>query len=247
MHHNDENGFFEGLFCFFKNLRESMGSRKKFFSFLRRNIPNILTLSRIFASFFIHSLMMGALYSFFVHRQIVWDPSLTKITICLVIYAQVSDFIDGLLAWLLEIETEWGGLIDRYADKILNTPFFLWMIAFYIIILASNLSNILVYLIIAFLLALATLEVILAWYAHKGSQLKLRIKPSWAGKIKMFLECVLATVWLIGFLVPGIWNLNSSSQEGMKLILVILILATFFALGSAYGYYKDHGRELSIR
>jgi len=224
-----------------------MGSRKKFFSFLRRNISNILTLSRIFASFFIHSLMIGALYSFLNHGKVIWDPSLTKIIIYLVICAQASDFIDGLLAYLLKIASEWGGLLDRYADKILNTPFFFWMVAFYIIILASNLSNILVYLIIAFLLALATLEVILAWYAHKGSQLKLRIKPSWAGKIKMFLECVLATVWLIGFLVPETWNLNSSSQEGMKIILVILILTTVFALGSAYGYYKDHGRELSLR
>lgn len=242
-----ENGFFEGLFCFFKNLRESMGSRKKFFSFLRRNISNILTLSRIFASFLIHSLMIGALYSFFVHRQIVWDPSLTKITICLVIYAQVSDFLDGLLAWLLEITTEWGGLIDRYADKILNTPFFLWMITFYLIILASNLSNVSAYLIIAFLLALATLEITLARYAVKGSQLKLRIKPSWAGKTKMFLECILVTIWLIGFLAPGTYGLNSSSQGGMKLVLAILILATVFALGSAYGYYKDHSEELSLQ
>lgn len=224
-----------------------MGSVKKFLSFLRKNVSNILTLFRIFASFFIHSLMIGALYSFLNQGKVIWDPSLTKIIIYLVICAQVSDFLDGLLAYLLEIASEWGGLLDRYADKILNTPFFFWMITFYLIILASNLSNVLAYLIIAFLLALATLEVTLARYAIKGSRLKLRIRPSWAGKTKMFLECVLVIVWLIGFLAPGTLGLNSSSQEGMKLILVILMLATAFALGSAYGYYKDHGRELSLR
>jgi len=224
-----------------------MGSRRKFFSFLRKNISNILTLSRIFGAFLIHSLMIGALYSFFAYHKVIWSPTLTKMTIYTLIYTQLTDFFDGLLAKLLKIETEWGGLLDRYADKILNAPFFLWMIAFYVVVLISNLSSVLVYFILMLLFSLTVQEVILMRFAIRGSQLKLRIKPSWSGKIKTFLECVLATTFLIGFLMPGTLGLDSSSQDGMKIVLVILALANIFALGSAYGYYKDHGEALSLR
>lgn len=80
-------------------------------SFLRRQIANIITLSRIVGVFFIFWLTPFT------------DSYAQLLVILLYIAVSATDFLDGFLARKLKIESDFGKIFDPLADKILVLVF----------------------------------------------------------------------------------------------------------------------------
>ena len=89
------------------------------------NLPNKLTMLRIFMSFVIIAVLllpfdaMGIeLYHLFITYTIVVDVRYL-ISVVLFILASLTDFLDGYIARKYHLVTDFGKMIDAIADKIL--------------------------------------------------------------------------------------------------------------------------------
>jgi len=86
---------------------------------MRKNIPNILTVSRIAAVLIFVVLASLADYSVIRDKEYVWW--LRLIAYILAILAGVTDLLDGYLARRFKVVSDFGALMDPLADKIFVT------------------------------------------------------------------------------------------------------------------------------
>ncbi|MCI8545405.1 MAG: CDP-diacylglycerol--glycerol-3-phosphate 3-phosphatidyltransferase [Bacilli bacterium] len=89
------------------------------------NLPNKITLSRIFLTLFIIIILIFpfeatgiAIPKLFVNESIVIDIKYIVAGILFII-ASLTDFLDGYLARKLDIVTDFGKMLDAIADKVL--------------------------------------------------------------------------------------------------------------------------------
>ncbi|MBV0899360.1 MAG: CDP-diacylglycerol--glycerol-3-phosphate 3-phosphatidyltransferase [Wolbachia endosymbiont of Fragariocoptes setiger] len=73
---------------------------------LKRNLPNILTISRVLA-------IPAIILSFYIK-----DRHANLITILIFIFACITDFFDGYLARTWKVQSRFGRLFDPIADKL---------------------------------------------------------------------------------------------------------------------------------
>lgn len=92
------------------------------------NLPNKITMSRIFLSIFIIVLLLFPIDAMgivmpkvFVNETIVVDIKYI-IAGVLFIVASLTDFLDGYIARKYNLITDFGKMIDAIADKILVNP-----------------------------------------------------------------------------------------------------------------------------
>ena len=86
---------------------------------MRKNIPNMLTVSRIFAVLIFVVLASLADYSVIRDKEyVLW---LRVIAYALAIMAGVTDLLDGYLARRFKVVSDFGALMDPLADKIFVT------------------------------------------------------------------------------------------------------------------------------
>ena len=88
---------------------------------MKKNIPNILTVSRIFAVVIFVVLASFADKTFFSASEKPWMYGVRLIAYALAILAGVTDLLDGYLARKYHSVSDFGALMDPLADKIFVT------------------------------------------------------------------------------------------------------------------------------
>lgn len=187
------------------------------------NLPNKITMSRIFLSIFIIVLLlfpidaMGiAMPKVFVNETIVVDIKYI-IAGVLFIVASLTDFLDGYIARKYNLITDFGKMIDAIADKILVNPI--------LIILAASgfISPIIPVIIIARDSVVNSIKMI----AGSKGQVVAAIKM---GKLKTASLMVGITLTLFYNLPFELYNLKISDA--------LLIIACVLSIISAAQYYS---------
>ena len=187
------------------------------------NLPNKITMSRIFLSIFIIVLLlfpidaMGIVMpKIFVNETIVVDIKYI-IAGVLFIVASLTDFLDGYIARKYNLITDFGKMIDAIADKILVNPI--------LIILAASgfISPIIPVIIIARDSVVNSIKMI----AGSKGQVVAAIKM---GKLKTASLMVGITLTLFYNLPFEFYNLKISDA--------LLIIACVLSIISAAQYYS---------
>ena len=187
------------------------------------NLPNKITMSRIFLSIFIIVLLlfpidaMGIVMpEIFVNETIVVDIKYI-IAGVLFIVASLTDFLDGYIARKYNLITDFGKMIDAIADKILVNPI--------LIILAASgfISPIIPVIIIARDSVVNSIKMI----AGSKGQVVAAIKM---GKLKTASLMVGITLTLFYNLPFELYNLKISDA--------LLIIACVLSIISAAQYYS---------
>ena len=187
------------------------------------NLPNKITMSRIFLSIFIIVLLlfpidaMGIVMpKIFVNETIVVDIKYI-IAGVLFIVASLTDFLDGYIARKYNLITDFGKMIDAIADKILVNPI--------LIILAASgfISPIIPVIIIARDSVVNSIKMI----AGSKGQVVAAIKM---GKLKTASLMVGITLTLFYNLPFELYNLKISDA--------LLIIACVLSIISAAQYYS---------
>ena len=187
------------------------------------NLPNKITMSRIFLSIFIIVLLlfpidaMGIVMpKIFVNETIVVDIKYI-IAGVLFIIASLTDFLDGYIARKYNLITDFGKMIDAIADKILVNPI--------LIILAASgfISPIIPVIIIARDSVVNSIKMI----AGSKGQVVAAIKM---GKLKTASLMVGITLTLFYNLPFELYNLKISDA--------LLIIACVLSIISAAQYYS---------
>ena len=191
------------------------------------NLPNKITMSRIFLSIFIIVLLlfpidaMGIVMpKIFVNETIVVDIKYI-IAGVLFIVASLTDFLDGYIARKYNLITDFGKMIDAIADKILVNPI--------LIILAASgfISPIIPVIIIARDSVVNSIKMI----AGSKGQVVAAIKM---GKLKTASLMVGITLTLFYNLPFELYNLKISDA--------LLIIACVLSIISAAQYYSMNKR-----
>ncbi len=187
------------------------------------NLPNKITMSRIFLSIFIIVLLlfpidaMGIVMpKIFVNETIVVDIKYI-IAGVLFIVASLTDFLDGYIARKYNLITDFGKMIDAIADKILVNPI--------LIILAASgfISPIIPVIIIARDSVVNSIKMI----AGSKGQVVAAIKM---GKLKTASLMIGITLTLFYNLPFELYNLKISDA--------LLIIACVLSIISAAQYYS---------
>ena len=187
------------------------------------NLPNKITMSRIFLSIFIIVLLLFPIDAMgivmpkvFVNETIVIDIKYI-IAGVLFIVASLTDFLDGYIARKYNLITDFGKMIDAIADKILVNPI--------LIILAASgfISPIIPVIIIARDSVVNSIKMI----AGSKGQVVAAIKM---GKLKTASLMVGITLTLFYNLPFELYNLKISDA--------LLIIACVLSIISAAQYYS---------
>lgn len=84
------------------------------------NIPNIITIARIF-------LLPLILYGLFNDKKLL--------VICLLIIAGLSDAVDGFFARKFKESSEFGAMLDSFSDYLYYAVFAFWFVVKYLVVL----------------------------------------------------------------------------------------------------------------
>ena len=187
------------------------------------NLPNKITMSRIFLSIFIIVLLLFPIDAMgivmpkvFVNETIVVDIKYI-IAGVLFIVASLTDFLDGYIARKYNLITDFGKMIDAIADKILVNPI--------LIILAASgfISPIIPVIIIARDSVVNSIKMIAGIKGQVVAAIKM-------GKLKTASLMVGITLTLFYNLPFELYNLKISDA--------LLIIACVLSIISAAQYYS---------
>lgn len=184
------------------------------------NLPNLLTLSRIFAVPLLVVVLLTRVYN--PERQV---ESLSVILATVIFLgASITDYFDGYLARRRRQVTTLGMLLDPIADKLLISAAFIslvelgWAPAWMVLIIVGR------------ELAITGLRSIAA---NQG----FNIDASELGKIKMVAQVMAVTLIILSNLVFWLKPLS----------IVALWLTVIFALASAVDYFRKFWKAVGIR
>ena len=184
------------------------------------NLPNFLTLSRIFAVPLLVVILLTRVYS--PERQV--EDLAIFIATLIFLAASITDYFDGYLARRRKQVTTLGMLLDPIADKLLISAAFIslvelgWVPAWMVVIIIGR------------ELAISGLRSIAATQGFS-------IDASELGKIKMVLQVIAITMIILRNVFS--WLLPLSA--------VALWLVVIFALASAVDYFQKFWKTVDIR
>lgn len=141
-------------------------------------------------------------------------PWFFVICAALVIGGEITDFLDGMLARSLNAVTEWGKMLDPYADSISRIIIY-WALA------VAGLATALVPL------AMAFRDVTVAYSRITLTRAGQSVSAKWSGKVKAVVQAVGAVVLL---LQPVYWNWGVGRwtiQAGSWIIIVVTMASMF--------------------
>lgn len=165
------------------------------------NIPNILTISRIF---------LTPLISHYIYINNI------KIASLIFIIASLTDFLDGFIARLLKQETNIGLYLDPLADK------FFVIYTYYSIIQFYNINNILLINLFNFIL-LKDIILFLGSIFFGIYKKSISIKPNIIGKINTFIQIIFIIYIFLCYK-------NSINFFIFNLFVYLIFLLSFFVL-----------------
>ena len=184
-----------------------------------KKIPNILTIGRIIiVPFFVIAFFLPGFYG-------------DIIALILFIVASFTDFLDGMLARMMEQESKLGELLDPIADKIIVAA------ALILLVMNGTIKN---YEVIAAIIIL-TREILVSGLREFLAKGRIKLPVSNLSKLKTVLQMV-----SIGLLLSGETGnkiINFQDYNAQTIGIILLWLSAFLTLYTGYEYLKkgiDH-------
>jgi len=184
-----------------------------------KKIPNILTIGRIIiVPFFVIAFFLPGFYG-------------DIIALILFIVASFTDFLDGMLARMMEQESKLGELLDPIADKIIVAA------ALILLVMNGTIKN---YEVIAALIIL-TREILVSGLREFLAKGRIKLPVSNLSKLKTVLQMV-----SIGLLLSGETGnkiINFQDYNAQTIGILLLWLSAFLTLYTGYEYLRkgiDH-------
>ncbi len=183
-----------------------------------RNLPNILTSSRI-----ILAIVLFAVLSF-PHALAYWTG------LAIFVVAAVTDFLDGFLARRFHLVTQLGRVLDPFADKLVVCGTFVFLVASpRMLDTPWGLRPWIVVVILARELLITGLRSFL-------EERQIDFSARWSGKVKMALQCLLA---VIAFVYLALDEYQVREPAWCWIALVVLTYATLLiTVYSGYQYVR---------
>lgn len=187
------------------------------------NLPNKITLSRIFLTIFIIVILIFpfeatgiSIPKIFVNEAIVIDIKYL-IAGVLFIIASLTDFLDGYLARKNNIVTDFGKMLDAIADKVLVN-------CILVILAATGFIHPIIPVVIIFRdTVVDSIKMIAGNKGHVVAAIK-------TGKMKTACMMIGITLTLFYNLPFELWNIKVSD--------ILLIIACVLSIVSGFQYYK---------
>ena len=184
-----------------------------------KKIPNILTIGRIIiVPFFVIAFFLPGFYG-------------DIIALILFIVASFTDFLDGMLARMMEQESKLGELLDPIADKIIVAA------ALILLVMSGTIKN---YEVIAAIIIL-TREILVSGLREFLAKGRIKLPVSNLSKLKTVLQMV-----SIGLLLSGETGnkiINFQDYNAQTIGIILLWLSAFLTLYTGYEYLRkgiDH-------
>ena len=184
-----------------------------------KKIPNILTIGRIIiVPFFVIAFFLPGFYG-------------DIIALILFIVASFTDFLDGMLARMMEQESKLGELLDPIADKIIVAA------ALILLVMNGTIKN---YEVIAAIIIL-TREILVSGLREFLAKGRIKLPVSNLSKLKTALQMV-----SIGLLLSGETGnkiINFQDYNAQTIGIILLWLSAFLTLYTGYEYLRkgiDH-------
>ena len=184
-----------------------------------KKIPNILTIGRIIiVPFFVIAFFLPGFYG-------------DIIALILFIVASFTDFLDGMLARMMEQESKLGELLDPIADKIIVAA------ALILLVMNGTIKN---YEVIA-AITILTREILVSGLREFLAKGRIKLPVSNLSKLKTVLQMV-----SIGLLLSGETGnkiINFQDYNAQTIGIILLWLSAFLTLYTGYEYLRkgiDH-------
>ena len=184
-----------------------------------KKIPNILTIGRIIiVPFFVIAFYLPGFYG-------------DIIALVLFIIASFTDFLDGMLARMMEQESKLGELLDPIADKIIVAA------ALILLVMNGAIKN---FEVIAAIIIL-TREILISGLREFLAKGRIKLPVSNLAKLKTVLQMV-----SIGLLLSGETGnkiINFQDYNAQTIGVILLWLSAFLTLYTGYEYVRkgiDH-------
>ena len=184
-----------------------------------KKIPNILTIGRIIiVPFFVLAFYLPGFYG--------------DLTACvLFVIASFTDFLDGMLARMMEEESKLGELLDPIADKIIVAT------ALILLVMSGTIRH---YEVIAAIIIL-TREILISGLREFLAKGQVKLPVTNLAKLKTFLQMVAIALLLTG--ETGNKILNFKDYNAQTIGIILLWLSAFLTLYTGYEYLRkgiDH-------
>ena len=184
-----------------------------------KKIPNILTIGRIIiVPFFVIAFYLPGFYG-------------DIIALVLFVIASFTDFLDGMLARMMEQESKLGELLDPIADKIIVAA------ALILLVMNGAIEN---FEVIAAIIIL-TREILISGLREFLAKGRIKLPVSNLAKLKTVLQMV-----SIGLLLSGETGnkiINFQDYNAQTIGIILLWLSAFLTLYTGYEYVRkgiDH-------
>lgn len=136
------------------------------------NLPNIITFSRFFLSFVLFGMMSAGV-------GWVWSAGLF-------VFAVLTDILDGYIARKYQLITQLGRIMDPFVDKFITSGVFIFLLPY-------TQSGVTAWMVIAVLGREMLVTSLRGFLEQRGAD----FSASAVGKLKMFLQCVAATLAIL--------------------------------------------------
>lgn len=149
----------------------------------------------------------------------------------LIVATEVTDFLDGLIARRLGIESLFGSIIDRFRDKLFTCSQFFFMFATF-----WRIPSFLATTILSLLAIMVGIELFLFSAGLYGLAKNLPVEANQWGKKKMFLQCFIINWWALFFhLTP--FDFEISNISVLISFIFALAVGNYLAYKSVSGYW----------
>jgi CDP-diacylglycerol--glycerol-3-phosphate 3-phosphatidyltransferase len=136
------------------------------------NVPNVITFARFLLSFVLFGMMS-------VGFGWVWSAGLF-------VFAVLTDILDGYIARKYQLITQLGRIMDPFVDKFITVGVFLFLLPY-------RESGVTAWMVIAVLGREMLVTSLRGYLEQRGAD----FSASAIGKLKMFLQCVAATLAIL--------------------------------------------------
>lgn len=191
---------------------------------LRKNAANIITISGI----------VGAVWLLIV--AITYPEELWLIMV-LSVFIGLTDFIDGLVARRLKIESSLGSALDRIRDKLFIPPVLVFLVWHYWPTKSHSVA--LATLTVALVVCSVAIEIVLFAGWVFGLLTKKSVQSNQYGRTKMFLQFIIVMLWFTGLLVEKQTGLQTA-EPSLFFVDALLAVTLYFAAKSVAGYYNRY-------
>lgn len=184
-----------------------------------RNLPNILTISRIIAIPFI----VGCFY----YGN---SPAMHVMASCLFLFVAITDFLDGYLARAWSLHSKLGKFLDPIADKLLVSSTIL-------VLVDLNRADILP------ALAIICREILVSGLREFLATLRVGVPVSKLSKLKTVLQMVAIFILLLGSEGSGISYMNDLGGIVLWVAAVMTVFTGFLYLKPAMKHFSESNQK----